>query len=209
METEILSYPTTEQLGYEACRHHVLRELETGEPFILVAESFSGPVAVSAAAEEPDGLRGLVMCNTFIENPLWGGLRFLPLEAFTGLRHNRISVGVFLVGAKNTGRWLEPVRAANRLVNPAVMANRIREVLRVDVRETFASLRIPVLWLRGKRDRLIGPWSLSTAVRYKPRMDVAEVDGPHLLLQVEPEACWREIAGFVAKRIVKGRNGSC
>ncbi|MEJ5132798.1 hypothetical protein WH218_01765 [Stenotrophomonas indicatrix] len=39
-------------------------------PFILLAESFSGPLAVELAARQPAALRGLVLAATFARRPV-------------------------------------------------------------------------------------------------------------------------------------------
>lgn len=38
-------------------------------PFVIVAESFSGPIAIAVSASKPPGLAGLVLCCTFARNP--------------------------------------------------------------------------------------------------------------------------------------------
>jgi pimeloyl-ACP methyl ester carboxylesterase len=198
IETQIVAYLPEEPLGYKACTRHVLRELDSGSPFVLLAESFSGPVAVAVAQERPVGLCGLVLCNTFVSNPAWSGYRFLPWKLLCGFPIPRLIVRHFLTGPEHAACFLEPIRAANQKVRPSVLATRMREVLTVDLRAIFGSLPFPVLYLRGAQDNLIGPQSLAKAMLCKPDMTVAELPGPHLLLQVEPEKCWSEIANFIS-----------
>ncbi|HBP02831.1 MAG TPA: alpha/beta hydrolase, partial [Stenotrophomonas sp.] len=47
-----------------------LRSQLPGHPFILLAESFSGPLAVELATRHPTGLRGLVLAATFARRPV-------------------------------------------------------------------------------------------------------------------------------------------
>jgi len=203
MTTDVVSYPHNQPLSYSASVRHVteaLEQLDHDDPFVIAAESFSGPVAVSIAADKPENLRGLVLCNTFVKNPLWSWLTYLPIGTVTLLPHNALSVGGFLTGPGMVKQFIDPIRAANSKVHTEVLARRIREVLAVDVREKFKSLAVPVLWLRGLQDTLITRKALMVAAGMKPDMDVAEIRGPHLLFQVEPEACWREMVGFVERR---------
>src|SRR5690349_11939308 len=44
-------------------------ELPRDRPFVLLGESFSGPVAVRLAAEAPSNLRGLILCASFLTCP--------------------------------------------------------------------------------------------------------------------------------------------
>ena len=68
-DPKIAKYP-------HACRSYaeagsVVRKLLPGvRPLIMVAESFSTPLAVQIAAEAPDEIDGLVLCNGFVSNPL-------------------------------------------------------------------------------------------------------------------------------------------
>ncbi|UUZ51553.1 alpha/beta hydrolase [Massilia sp. B-10] len=44
--------------------------LPPAEPYFLLGESFSGPVAIALAAERPPMLLGLILSCTFARNPL-------------------------------------------------------------------------------------------------------------------------------------------
>ena len=52
-----------------------------GEPYAIVAESFSGPVAIAHAAARPDNLVAVVLAASFVANPLPRGLRWLGVFA--------------------------------------------------------------------------------------------------------------------------------
>ena len=50
---EVISYPANPALGYSTLTAHVIERLPLGRCVIL-GESFSGPIAIEAAASEPD-----------------------------------------------------------------------------------------------------------------------------------------------------------
>jgi hypothetical protein len=50
---------------------------EDSEPFVLLAESFSTPVAIRVAAENPTNLKGLILCAGFATSPVSGLPRML------------------------------------------------------------------------------------------------------------------------------------
>ena len=60
-EIQIVRYPTHKAFGYEELEAFVRAALPTDSPFILLGESFSGPIAVSIAASKPAALVGLVL----------------------------------------------------------------------------------------------------------------------------------------------------
>ena len=55
-----VSYRVWEFLNYSALRDLVLQRVPAGRPFVLLGESFSGPVAVLAAATRPQWLLGVL-----------------------------------------------------------------------------------------------------------------------------------------------------
>lgn len=83
-------------------------------------------------------------------------------------------------------------------VSPEVLAHRARDLLRVDASEAFTALPVPLLYLRATRDRLVGARSRDHVLRHRPDANVVDIDGPHLLLQARPEACWRAVEAFLA-----------
>jgi pimeloyl-ACP methyl ester carboxylesterase len=69
VSTVVVAYPGEQPLGYAELLPVVLAALPTEHAFVLLGESFSGPLAVMAAATRPPGLVGLVLCATFVQNP--------------------------------------------------------------------------------------------------------------------------------------------
>src|ERR1700677_2682366 len=73
----VLSYPPDQALGYADLLPRVLSALPKDVPFVLLGESFSGPLAIMAAATRPSGLVVLILCATYIRNPAWIRLAWL------------------------------------------------------------------------------------------------------------------------------------
>ena len=65
----IISYPTNEKLNYAQLEILVRNQLPQTELYALIAESFSGAIAVSIATEAPQNLTALVLCASFVSNP--------------------------------------------------------------------------------------------------------------------------------------------
>src|SRR5260221_8527089 len=70
MESAVVRYPADAPLGYAELLPRVRAELPSSEPFVLLGESFSGPLALMLAAEAPAGLRGVILCASFASNPI-------------------------------------------------------------------------------------------------------------------------------------------
>src|SRR4051812_11267801 len=65
----VISYPSDQLLGYDALESLVGSRLIERDPYILIAESFGGPIAMRIAARRPPNLRGLVLSATFVREP--------------------------------------------------------------------------------------------------------------------------------------------
>jgi pimeloyl-ACP methyl ester carboxylesterase len=81
-------------------------------------------------------------------------------------------------------------------VRPEVLAHRLKEVLNVDVQEELRRCNVPVLYLYGKKDKLVGERCLKKILKVNPKVEIANIDAPHLLLQRKPEAAMKIIGRF-------------
>src|SRR5439155_22620184 len=70
VEAMVVKYPPDRALDYAELEALVRATLPTQRSFLLVGESFSGPVAVALAASSPVGLRGLVLVCSFVRSPI-------------------------------------------------------------------------------------------------------------------------------------------
>jgi pimeloyl-ACP methyl ester carboxylesterase len=166
----------------------------TGD-YVLVAESFSGPLAVEYAVRRPPRLRAVVLVATFACAPaprvlglLAGAMRLPPPRA--GIRW-------LLVGRDAGEELVDDVAAVVRSVPAAVRVDRLRQVFDVDVRPLLAKVVVPVLLLTGRRDRLVPARAADVFGRALPRLEQHSIDGPHVLLQARPRHSAAAILRFV------------
>jgi pimeloyl-[acyl-carrier protein] methyl ester esterase len=169
-------------------------ELPRDRPYVLLGESFSGPVAVKLAAEARPDLRGLILCTSFLTcpNPLLRALR-----ALTPIATPKLVPG-FITEHSLLGTFATPaLRAAHARalshVSSRTLAARLRAMADIDVRVDMRALDLPALYLRGTRDRVIGARFAEEFVATARRGQLTELDAPHLLVQARP----REAAGVI------------
>jgi pimeloyl-ACP methyl ester carboxylesterase len=198
--TRVIGYPPDRPMGYAELESLVRRSLPLGECYVLLAESFSGPIAIRVAADPPPGLAGLILCGTFAKNP------FPWLRAVRAL--------AVRVPFKSLPRWLrapllwgsgDPRRAppraerASTLVEKAVIRRRLHAVLTVDVTASLADITLPTLILGATRDRIV-PRSAARLLAQRTRHgELAEIDGPHLLLQSRPTESAAAVLRFLRR----------
>lgn len=170
------------------------------KPFALLAESFSTPLAMRIAAERPPNLKGLILCAGFAASPIRGPLRWfarLTASVLFRIRPPEFVIRSRLVGEKAPLSLVEAVRAAVCSVEPQVLAARLRAVLTCNVRSDLTTISVPILYLRAKHDRVVKPDCLEEMCRLRGDIRVAEVDGPHLLLQREPQKTAEIVANLL------------
>ncbi len=198
---EVLSYPPDAPLGYDELVARVRLSLPRG-PCVLLAESFSGPVAIRLAGERPPGLAALVLAATFLHaplNPLLHPIRGLVGARFFGAPMPAAAVRWFMAGTDAPDAIVREVQRAVAAVSPEVLARRSAEALGVDVRDDLARVKVPVLLVAPTRDRLIRTDVADDVLAILPDAEVALVDAPHMVLQRCPHASLARIEEFLAR----------
>lgn len=198
---ELVSYPPDAPLGYGELAALLRGRLGAGR-FVLVAESFSGPLAVRLAAERPAGLVALVLAATFLHAPLHPALH--PIRALVGARFFGLALPApvvrwFMAGPDAPDAIVQEVQGAVAAVRPEVMAHRAVEALRVDVREDLARVDVPLLAVVPTRDRLLRNDLADEVLAVRPDAEIALVDAPHMVLQRCPHASLARIEEFLAR----------
>ena len=198
---ETVSFPPDQPLGYDALLDRVRAALPRGR-FLLVAESFSGPLAIRLAAERPRGLAGLVLAATFLHRPLHPLLH--PIRGLVGARLFGVAMPAalvrhFMAGPDAPDALVREVQAAVGATTAEVMALRAMEALRADVRAELGRVDAPILVLSPTRDRLIRADVGDEILALRPDADVVQLDAPHMILQRAPHACLANIEELAAR----------
>jgi pimeloyl-ACP methyl ester carboxylesterase len=196
----VVSYPTDEVLGYD----QLLERIELpNEPFAIVAESYSGPLAIRLAARGPANLRGLILVATFARSPRpivprWAAklvrpwLFRLPLPQ-VGLRR-------VLLGDDAPRDQIAEVCREQRRCRPDVSAARVRDVLTVDVRDDLRQVSVPILYLGGTRDRVVPARAAQELKGIRPDIEQFFLDSPHAVLQRRPNESAALIVWFLLEK---------
>ena len=193
----IIAYPRDQALGYAALERLAREALPRDEPFVLLGESFSGPVALAIAADPPPELQGVVLSTSFARCP-WRTLRpFAPLATWLPVRAAPTPLlAWWLLGRWATPEWNARLEQSLASVSPDVLRSRVQSALRAAV--AIDRVSVPVLYLRATQDRLMPSAASACIAAATPRTTVVDIQGPHLLLQAAPEASAHAIAMFIA-----------
>jgi pimeloyl-ACP methyl ester carboxylesterase len=200
LSVNIARYPTQRSLSYSELIPCVMEVVPSSSPFLLIAESFSTPLAAKLAATRPPNLAGLVLCAGFIANPVggWASLvRTVARPLLFRLSPPGFALEHFLIGASPSTALRTAVRQALRLVNPGVLAGRVRAILDCDAREDLLRTEIPVMYIQAESDRLVRQECFREVQQLRPDTVLASVPGPHLVFQREPRKSAEVIVRFI------------
>lgn len=192
-----LALPNDRPRDYSELSTWVLPQLPT-EPFALIAESFSGPLALLIADRCPRVI-AVVLCASFVEAPLPGILAHLP-DFFWNRPPPRALLNFFLTGGDRA--LSKAVQDALANVPGRVLAQRVAAVLSVDVTAELERFSRPLLFVAAQLDRVVPSRCAQRALAVKPSACFVEVRAPHLVLQSRPVDAWSKITPFLRGALV-------
>jgi pimeloyl-[acyl-carrier protein] methyl ester esterase len=201
-DVNVLPYPTDQSLTYSELQHLVQAVIPASEAFVLMAESFSSPLAILCAAQRPASLKAVILCVGFVSSPVRGWRRFLysrMAPVFVKWRLPNVAIRFFLAGPDAAPALPTEIRSVISLVKPEVLVHRIRTVLSCDVRTELAEVRVPILYLQATYDRLVGSPCIEEIQQVNPGVIVEKIEGPHLLLRRQPERAAAAIRAFMER----------
>lgn len=201
LHKETPQYLTDRVLSYDDLAKLVRSLCEDSPPFVLLAESFSTPLAVRIAAENPANLRGLILCAGFATSPVRGVKRWV-VSMLAPLLMRAVmpeaAIRAWLVGRDATSTLVRNTREAIVSVQPAILTERLRAVLACDVRSDLRHVTVPMLYLQAQHDWLVRPRCLKEIRTIRPDVRDVVVDGPHFLLQREPQQTAQIVTEFLS-----------
>lgn len=190
---QLFAYPLDRSLGYAQLASYVV-ERAPNHPFVVLGESFSGPIAIEIAATDPRAV-GLVLASSFARHPLP-----VQLAKFTRLLDPRWIpkriIATALMGSTATPDRTAHLHRVLATVPREVLQHRAREALLVDKRDRLREVTCPVLCLQGRFDRLVSRRQVDEIVTAQPGCQVHWLDSSHMLLATHPEAAVKAINQF-------------
>jgi pimeloyl-ACP methyl ester carboxylesterase len=200
-DTKIVRYPTHERLGYEELTDLVASELPLQRPFVLLGESFSGPVAISIAARKPKYLVGLVLCCTFAKNPLptFAALGRIVLRLPLPRPPLRLIEFALAGNERLPGELRHTLHDSLAKVSIGALRTRAKAALYVNAESELRRLTVPTIYLRATRDRVVGKHIAKQMQEQLSSLRIVDFDAPHFLLQTKPNEAAHAVTEFMRK----------
>ena len=200
-ELIIVTYPDLDSFSdYVDCVQH---QLPATPGFSLLAESFSGPVALTLMAQQPGRIGPSVLSATFARSPLAALTRmanYVPEQMFSIGALNEFCLDVFEVDEDDPSETLPlPLNVAEQ-IDGVLLKHRISVLSRIDISALLPGIEVPVLYLRAMRDRIVSESDAQMMQEYLPDVDRVDIDAPHLMLQTRPQQCAELIIQHIQSR---------
>ncbi|HSX71654.1 MAG TPA: alpha/beta fold hydrolase [Pseudomonas sp.] len=195
LHCEIIELPQRGAQDYPSLAGRLIGQL-SDTPFVLLGESFSGPLAHHLALQNPSGLRGLVFAASFLQppHPLTALASRLPIPKRL-LNHHRL-LRLFCVGDAPDD-ILRLLQAEVRDLPDELVRARLKAL--AQLRAPQQRVSTPALHLWPTRDRLVTNASAASIANGCGRLIQERIEGPHFLLQSRPQACAAAIGRFMEK----------
>lgn len=195
IEPLVVSYPPDEKLSYGELSNHVMSQLPKDEEYLLIGESFSGPIAYDIALYQPENLKSVIFVATFLNNPrptLLSLFKPLPKSLLLSLAIPTFLARVFLLGAGASNELISLFKQSLGTVTPGVLSFRLREITNLRKKPQRCDFRST--YIQAVDDKLIPEKCVEDFKEVMKNLSVFPVRGPHFILQANPSACAEIVA---------------
>ncbi len=197
MRVTAMPLPDHGPQDYESLAGAVSPALPAGD-LVLLAESFSTPLAMLLASNNENRVKALVLVCGFCANPQPSGLGWLPLQPLFAFTPPAFLLRQFLTGEDASQELLDSLAGMIGQVPGSILAERVRVTLALREPDCPDLRALPVLLLQARQDRLI-PWDAQSQLeRHFPEATCHWIDGPHLLMQTRTQECRDAVLAFLA-----------
>ena len=202
---KVIQYPTDKLLSFEETVQCAKDQIQSDrEDMIVLAESFSGPVAIVLVGSGQLKAKCLILCSTFARSPrpaLLKILSYLPLELLLKLPFPRFLLKHVVEGEEEaTDLFLSMWARVKTMVPAKVIVHRLKVIRQVDVREWLPKLTIPCCYIQATSDRAVPSSSLLDFTEAISDLRVKRIRGPHYILQAQPQASLTAIEPCVGRK---------
>ncbi len=194
LNTLIIRYPKDKVLTFEEIVAVVNNQIPKNKTILILAESFAGPVVLNLLRNYKFDVKNIIFCTTFSISPrkkLLKLLRVIPLIFLLHLSIPNLILKYFCVGKDASEELTILVKEAIKIVNPEVLASRLRMLVDIDERNSLNRLSsIDCCYIQALEDKLIPNQCINDFIVNLSNLKVKRINGSHFLIQAKPDECW-------------------
>jgi pimeloyl-ACP methyl ester carboxylesterase len=194
----LVRFPRQKILSKRELVRLVDESLPITSDYILLAESFSGPIAIEIAARNPSPkrLRALILCASFARSPV-NGLKCLLAPIALRMPLFNFAIRYFLVGPDASHDQVSAAREAIESVSRSVLISRFRILRETNCSAFLGAIKTPTLVLCAQQDELVPSERTLEMQDAIPGVKLTWIAGPHLLLLTRPKEVLEAIGTFL------------
>lgn len=199
----ILRYPKDRLLDYAQLQKYVQEQLPRDRPYAILGESFSGPITIALAADEPRNVKALILACSFAKNPQYVLALLKPIiHLLPNIKTSKLARWA-LLGPHSTPVLQSHLALVLKEIPLSLVQARLRAIAEVDVTNNLRQIKVPILYLCARHDRVV-PESASKYIQHAaPQTQIVNIDGPHMLLQTQPAVAAKTVLRFMDKCLSK------
>jgi pimeloyl-[acyl-carrier protein] methyl ester esterase len=197
---EVIRLPGGVDQSYEYLVKVISAQLPC-EDFILVAESFSGPIATLITLAQPAHLKGVIFVATFLQTPspiLMSTARHLPLKKLIGWPFVSGIVRHLLLGSEFP---MALFFQALETISQEEFDARLAALRSLNIKMDVSLPQVPALYLEAKKDYFVTQKHGKYFKNIFPNIVFCALQGTHFLLQSNPTECADKINEFTRQNL--------
>lgn len=208
-EIHVVKY--TDQVTFSDYVEGAEKQLPRGVPVSLVAESFSGPIAMSLLATDRSRFQASVLSASFCKSPLPFLTRLskhVPELLFGSNPASKAILDLLVTGGNASPEIRSKLGELFDKVSRRKFQERIGLVNEVNMVEALKEIEVPLLYIQATKDRIVLPDSATEIMKHIKNIEMVKVEGPHMILQVQAIRCADLIVSHITSNHRMPSNGS-
>lgn len=197
VKTLVISYPPDIKLDYEELVEFVISELPE-DNCILVAESFSGPIAHQVVLQKLKNVKSVIYVATFLGSPRRYLLRIshlLPTKFIFAVSIPNFIIKRLLFNFATNEQVINLFKQSIRQVSPDVLSFRLNQLAKLPNDHGISKIRAS--YIQASDDKLISKSCIEAFKKVFDNINVFHVKGSHFILQTNPSACAEIVANEI------------
>ncbi|MBL1276705.1 MAG: hypothetical protein COB30_011510 [Ectothiorhodospiraceae bacterium] len=196
----VIRYPEDKILTYDELVDYVGDIIKNENAIYIVAETFSGPIAITLLSKFRNIIKGIILVVSFISPPRKLLLTFVKLMPFTFLLRFEIPdffIKRYFLGKDIDRHVVERFKKSIKGVHAEVLKARLIQISTLDIHSFERVKHGDIHYLQASADMLVKADSLLALARVL-NINSVVVDGPHFLLQAKPVECGELIIKYTS-----------
>lgn len=190
-DTMVIAYPQTGPQDYSSLADYIRQQIPDSEPYMLLGESFAGPLVHNIAAADPEHCKAAIFVATYLSNPRPVVIKLLTLTPARLINFFVARPGIVALFGLSRQASLSTIRAvaANLARHPTNTFKQRLQAIGQQTAPAESRLTLPCLYIKARNDKLVLNNKLSDFKRLCADLDIQTVNGGHFILQESPGDC--------------------